>query len=163
MDVARDIRIIKEQESRLAFATFNEKEAFKLGSLIREKAISEGLGIVIDIRTWDRPLFYSATAGSTGSNPEWARRKSNLVRRFHKSSYRVVLELAREDKTFPQNWALDQAEYALAGGGFPLTIGDVGVIGSIAVSGLPEREDHQLITRSLAEHLMVPVDCLSKK
>ena len=67
---------------------------------IRDRALEEGLGIVIDIRTWDRPLFYAALPGSTASNPNWARRKINVVRMFLKSTYRMVLEQQRAERTF---------------------------------------------------------------
>ena len=43
--------------------------------------------------------------------------------------------------------------YVLAGGGFPVTVKGAGVIGVIAVSGLPEREDHGIIVEVLATYL----------
>ena len=44
-------------------------------------------------------------------------------------------------------------DYVLAGGGFPLTVKGAGVIGVIAVSGLPEREDHGIVVATLCAHL----------
>ena len=41
----------------------------------------------------------------------------------------------------------------LAGGGFPVTVKDAGVIGVIAVSGLPEREDHGVVVDALCAYL----------
>ncbi len=35
--------------------------------------------------------------------------------------------------------ALDVADYALAGGGFPIRVSGAGVIGAVIVSGLPQR------------------------
>ena len=64
-----DIEIIAKQESQLVFPTFDEATAFAIGSAIRERALTEGLAIVVDIRTWDRPLFYAALPGSTGVQP----------------------------------------------------------------------------------------------
>ena len=41
----------------------------------------------------------------------------------------------------------------LAGGGFPVKVKGAGVIGVIAVSGLPEREDHAVVVDALCDHL----------
>lgn len=153
MSVADDLETIKRQESTLVFSAFNEAVAFEIGSAIRARALKESLGIVVDIRTFDRPLFYAAMPGSTGSNPEWTRRKFNVVRRFLKSSYRMVLEQQRPDRTFKPGDALDQADYVLAGGGFPVTVKGAGIIGVIAVSGLPERQDHAVVVDALCDYL----------
>lgn len=152
MAAAEDIKKVAEQEAALVFDRFDEATAFAVGSLIRERALADKLPIVIDIQTWDRPLFYAALPGSTGSNPNWARRKRNVVKMFLKSTYRMVLEKARPDRTFPVGEGLDPADYVLAGGGFPVQVEGAGVIGVIAVSGLPERQDHEVIIAALCQH-----------
>ena len=70
----------------------------------------------------DRPLFYAALPGSTAANADWARRKINVVQMFLKSTYRMVLEQQRPDRTFKPGDGLDIADYVLAGGGFPVTV-----------------------------------------
>ncbi len=110
--------------------------------------------IVIEIRFWDRLLFYAALPGSTSNNTEWVRRKLNVVKMFHKSTYRMVLEEQRPDRTFKPGAGLDIANYVLAGGGFPIRVKGVGVVGGIGVSGMPEREDHACHCRELlCKHL----------
>lgn len=153
MAVAEDIAKIAEQEATLVFPAFDEATAFAIGSAIRDRGLKDGLPIVVDIQTWDRPLFYAALPGSTGDNANWARRKRNVVKTFLKSTYRMVLEQQRPDRTFKVGAALDIADYVLAGGGFPVVVKGAGVIGVIAVSGLPEREDHSIVVAVLAEHL----------
>lgn len=148
-----DIAKIAAQEAALVFSTFDEATAFAVGSALRDKALAEKLPIVVDIQLWDRPLFYAALPGSTASNTNWARRKRNVVRIFHKSTYRLVHEKARPDRTFPPADGLDPADHVLAGGGFPITVKGVGVIGVIAVSGLPERQDHAVIVEVRCAHL----------
>ena len=150
---ADDIARIAEQERTLIFERFDESVAFEVGSAIREAALRENHPIVIDIRTWDRPLFYAALPGSTGSNPNWARRKINVVKMFLKSTYRMVLEQQRPDRTFKPGEGLDPADTVLAGGGFPVAVRNAGVIGVIAVSGLPERQDHEIIVATLCAYL----------
>ena len=153
MSNADEIELIIEQESRLVLPHFDETVAFAIGSLLRERAMAEKLGLVVDVRTWDRPLFYAATAGSTGSNQHWARRKINVVRMYLKSTYRMVLEQQRPDQTFKAADGLDTSDYVLAGGGFPIAVRGAGVIGAVAVSGLPSRKDHGVVVDALCDHL----------
>ncbi len=155
MAASDDIETIKRQEVTLVFERFDEAVAFEIGSAIRERALKQDMPIIVDIRTFDRPLFYAAMPGSNASNPDWARRKINVVKRYLRSTYRLVLEQQRPDRTFKVGEGLDVSEYVLAGGGFPVTVKGAGVIGVIAVSGLPEREDHNVVVDALCVHLGV--------
>jgi uncharacterized protein (UPF0303 family) len=155
MSAAADIEKIALQESRLVFKAFNEVSAFGLGSLIRERALADKLPIVVEIRMWDRLLFYAALPGSTAANSDWVRRKLNVVKMFHKSTYRMVLEEERPDRTFRPGFGLSTSDYVLAGGGFPIALERSGVVGAIGVSGLPERLDHELIVAGLCAYLGV--------
>ncbi len=66
MSNADDIRMVKEQEKALILPSFDEAIAFQLGSALRDRGLREGLGIVADVRTWDRPLFSHGAAGEHG-------------------------------------------------------------------------------------------------
>ena len=155
MTAADDIALIQKQEETLVFPAFDEAVAFKIGVAIRKRALADNLPIIVDIRLWDRPLFYAAMPGSNASNPDWARRKINVVKRYLKSTYRMVLEQQRPDRTFKIGEGLDIVDYVLAGGGFPVTVKGAGVIGAITVSGLPERQDHGVVVDALCDHLGV--------
>jgi len=48
---------------------------------------------------------------------------------------------------------MPEETYACCGGGFPLTVKNTGVIGTICVSGLPHTQDHQVIVDTLREYL----------
>ena len=148
-----DIKLIIEQEKTLVFPEFDEAIAFKIGAAMRTAAIAAGENIVVDIRTWDRPLFYMALPGTNGGNQHWVRRKYNVVQRLMKSSYRVTLETESDTRLFPPGAALDPAEFVLAGGGFPIRVKGAGVIGALTVSGLHERDDHRLAVSAICEHL----------
>ena len=161
MDVSGDIAKIASQEAALVFPAFDEAAAFAVGSALRARGLKDKAPIVIDIRTFDRPLFYAALPGSTADNANWARRKRNVVQMFLKSTYRMVLEQQRPDRTFKPGSGIDSADYVLAGGGFPVTVKGAGVVGVIAVSGLPEREDHGIIVAVLCEHLGLDAKALA--
>ncbi|RWG58187.1 MAG: heme-degrading domain-containing protein [Mesorhizobium sp.] len=150
---AVDIRKVVEQESALVFERFDETTAFEIGISIRANGLVGRQALVIDVRFWDRQLFHAALPGSSAINAEWARRKFNSVRMFHKSSYRLALEQQREDRTFPPGYGLNPKDYALAGGAFPIRVQAVGVIGALVVSGLSERADHETAVAALCAHL----------
>lgn len=148
-----DIALIRAQETELAFAQLDELVAHSLGERIRERALREKLVLVVDIRTWDRQLYFTALPGTTADNSEWVRRKFNLVRQVQKSSYRAVLENQTGADHFLPRRGLDNADFVLAGGGFPLRAKGAGVIGCITVSGLHERDDHQVAVDAICAEL----------
>jgi uncharacterized protein (UPF0303 family) len=152
MAAAEDIALAKKQEQDLILTAFDETVAFALGSAIRDRALAEGLSLVVDIRTWDRQMFFAATAGTTVDNAEWVRRKINTVRRFHKASYRISLERGG-DGVFPEIVNADPADYVIAGGGFPIRVKGAGIVGCLTISGLPGREDHGVAVAALCDHL----------
>ena len=41
------------------------------------------------------------------------------------------------------------SDYATHGGSFPLTVRGAGIVGSVTVSGLPQRADHELVVEAL--------------
>ena len=153
MSLESDIAQIARQEEQLRFSAFNEADAWALGSRMRAAAVERKLPFVIDIRIGNRPLFFTALAGSTPENPDWVRRKVNTVMRFHKSSYRVGREHELQGRKFDSSRGLDPMDYAPAGGGFPIHIIGTGVIGVITVSGVPQREDHGFVVEMIAANL----------
>ena len=50
---------------------------------------------------------------------------------------------------------LPLTDFAVHGGGFPLTLEGLGCIGALTVSGIPQREDHCIVSDALAEFLNV--------
>jgi uncharacterized protein (UPF0303 family) len=111
------------------------------------------LPVVIDVRRFGHPLFYAALSGTTPDNREWVRRKNNVVRRFLRSSYGMGLMLQRDKNTLFEKFGLPLADYAAHGGAFPLAVAHCGVLGSITVSGLPQRADHELVVEALCAAL----------
>ncbi len=148
-----DIERIREQEASLVFECFDETVAYEVGATLRAKGLAAGLPIVIDIQSFDRPLFYAALPGSDVSNRDWARRKINVVKRYLRSSYCLMLERAAEDRLFEPSEGLSVSDFVLAGGGFPIRVKKAGVVGVVAISGLPDREDHNVIVAALCSHL----------
>lgn len=153
MGINEDLEQVVLQERILQWPHFDSQAAWELGVRLRTMAQDRGLAIVIDVRRFGQPLFYTALEGTTPDNVEWVRRKSNLVARFHRSSYSIGLSLKLKEDTLLERYALPTADYAAHGGSFPLTVAGAGVIGSITVSGLPQRQDHELVVEALCAAL----------
>ena len=155
MSVEDDIAGVAEQERRLVFKAFDEPAAREIGETIRTLAEAAGVAIVIDVRFWDRQLYYYAMPGTSADNPDWVRRKSNCVRRYGRSSFSLMLRHESQGRGFQPHHNADPSEFAPHGGSFPIRIEGVGVIGSISVSGAPSRRDHGLVVEAICRHLGV--------
>jgi uncharacterized protein (UPF0303 family) len=149
MGVREDMERVALQERELVLPRMDMQVAWALGLRLREMAAVRGLPVVIDVRRFGQPLFYTALEGTTPDNVDWVRRKSNLVVRFHCSSYAISLKLKDSGQTLLEKYGLPDADYAAHGGSFPLTVAGAGVVGSITVSGLPQRADHELVIEAL--------------
>ncbi|BDC38572.1 heme-degrading domain-containing protein [Paraburkholderia terrae] len=153
MDIAHDLQSIAAQEHSLVFPHFDADTAWQLGTYLHEVAKARGLAIAIDIRTFGQPMFFSLLEGATPDNVNWARRKGNTVAHFRRSSYAIGLKLQQSNGTLADKHSLPEADYASHGGAFPLTVKGAGVIGSVTVSGLPQRGDHELVVEALCAQL----------
>ena len=151
MDVALDLEKIANQERQLELPRFDEDVAWKLGLRLREIAASRKAAIVIDVRRFGQPLFYCALPGTSPDNHAWVRRKINVVARFHRSSYAVGLDLQRQNKTLLEKYGLPLSHFAAHGGSFPLVVSGAGIVGSVTVSGIPQRADHELVVEALCK------------
>jgi len=152
MSIEDDIAAIVVQESTLTLPGFTPDTAWQLGALLRDLAIARNVGLVIDVRRFGSPhqqLFYCALAGTTPDSARWVQRKINVVARFHKSSYHVGRLLEASNLTFEARYGLPDADYAAHGGGFPIHVAGAGIVGSVTVSGLPQRDDHNLVVEAL--------------
>jgi uncharacterized protein (UPF0303 family) len=150
-----DLRRLAEQERLLRHVRFGPREAWALGSFLREAGVAKAAPIAIDISMRDRILFHCALDGSTTDNAEWIRRKRNTVLRLWRSSYAVGRALELAGKTQEAAYALPLVDYAVHGGAFPITLDGTGCLGAITVSGLPQREDHAFVVDALAQFLNV--------
>jgi uncharacterized protein (UPF0303 family) len=151
MALNEDLERIAQQERELIWPHFEADTAWQLGQQLRELAASRRHPVAIDVRRFGQQLFYTALSGATPDNADWIRRKSNTVQRFHRSSYAVGLDLKRKNANL--NEGLAPADYAIHGGAFPLTLVGAGIIGVVTMSGLPQREDHELVVEALCLQL----------
>jgi uncharacterized protein (UPF0303 family) len=152
--VLSTISEIEDQEGALVFTRFDNDDAWRLGCLLVGLARERGLGVTIDIRRGTQQLFHAALPGTTADNDEWVQRKARVVQRFGASSYLVGLRSTASGSPFAvRRDDLPAALFAAHGGSFPIRIVDVGVVGAVTVSGLPQADDHALVVEALGVFL----------
>jgi uncharacterized protein (UPF0303 family) len=142
------------QEERLVFDRFDERTAWELGSALRAAAEAERLPVAIAVRRGRQQLFHTALPGASADNDGWLERKAAVVDRYGHSSYYVGCLFRADGGDFDTDSRLDTALFAAHGGAFPLLVAGSGCIGSVAVSGLPQVDDHRFVVTQL-EHFLV--------
>lgn len=157
MTLAADLDRLALQEQRLQLDTFDYATAWTLGSRIKALCEEAGVRLAIEIRIAKDTVFYCAMPGTGPTNADWARRKRNVVELLHTSSYAVGLKLEQEGSSLEAKQGLPLRDFATHGGAFPIRVRGVGCIGVVTVSGIPQREDHGIVVKALAELCGVPL------
>jgi uncharacterized protein (UPF0303 family) len=154
----RDLHTLSAQETLLLFPSFDPFTAWQIGCLLRDRLLQRNAGGTIEIQLNGQILFACTTPGAKPSQADWIRRKRNTVHHFRRSTYAVGRELVR-DNTRLDILQFPETDFAAHGGGFPirLTADPDTVIGTIILSGLPQRDDHNLVVSVLAEHLHLTI------
>jgi uncharacterized protein (UPF0303 family) len=138
MAITEDLALIARQEAELRFSTFDYDTAWHLGQTLRDLALSRNQGIVVDIRRFGQPhqqLFYTALAGTTPDS--------------QRPSYAIGLLLEQQGRQFAERYSLPDADYAAHGGCFPIHVSGAGIIGAVTISGLSQRDDHNLAVEAI--------------
>ena len=123
------------------------------GGVRGDLATGRDLPVAVDIRRGTQQLFHAALPGSTADNDAWIQRKARTVERYGASSYLVGRRLAAKGQELDAGMGVDPAAYAAHGGGFPIQVPHVGVVGVITVSGLPQADDHALVVEAIEAYL----------
>ncbi|WP_370945447.1 heme-degrading domain-containing protein [Amycolatopsis sp. cg5] len=141
------------QEERLRFRRFDNETAIDLGIHLLGSARAESLPVTISVRRGQQRLFHAALPGTSVDNDAWIDRKSRVVDRYGHSSFYVGTFFRSRGKTFEADSRLDLDLYAAHGGVFPVIVENVGMVGTVGVSGLPQAEDHAFVVRAIEESL----------
>ena len=140
------------QEEELVFDRFTDEDAWELGSWMVTQARGRRLPVAVDIVRHGHRLFHFSFDGASPDNEQWIRRKAALVDRTGHSSFYVGRLLASQGRTIEEAKLLPESEFAPHGGCFPLKIRNVGPVGHVAVSGLPQADDHAFVVEALRAH-----------
>ncbi|WP_439591712.1 heme-degrading domain-containing protein [Microbacterium sp.] len=148
-DVLETLARVEAEEREIVLPRFDVKDAWTLGSRMRDAAVAAELPIVIGISLGEARLFHTALPGSSADNDGWLERKARVARRYGRSSYGVGLAFRAAGRDFDTDGRLDTSVFAAHGGVFPITIAGVGVVGTVGVSGLPQADDHAFVVSHL--------------
>jgi uncharacterized protein (UPF0303 family) len=141
------------EEQELQFSSFTNDDAWELGSALVAAARERSAPVVIDVTRNGHQLFRAALPGSAPDNDTWIARKQRVVHRFGHGSLYVRQASIERGTTFEAEFGLDPAEYAAHGGAVPVLVRSVGPVGVVAVSGLPQLEDHRMVVAAMRAHL----------
>ena len=141
------------QEEELQLPGFSNDDAWAIGTALVARARELRLPIAVDISRHSHQLFHAALPGATPDNDTWIARKAATVHRFGHSSLYVGQRSREAGTTFEAEFGLDPERYVAHGGGFPVIVRDVGPIGVVVVSGLPQVEDHAMVVAALRAQL----------
>jgi uncharacterized protein (UPF0303 family) len=148
-----DLPYLLAEEDRLRLPRFDADDAWALGNRVVSLAREDGLAVTVAVSHGSQLMFHAALPGSVADQADWIRRKTALVHRFGHSSYFIGRTYRDRGARFEDEPHLDHSAYAAHGGAFPLVVQGVGLVGVVAVSGLPQDQDHALAVRAVEGHL----------
>ena len=135
----------------VVFDRFDQSDAFALGVAMHDEALKRNYPIVIDIRRGETPLFSVMLPGAGEVNFDWARRKRNLTLLTGVPSWTHAENLANGDDVI-EEMGLDPRDYTPHGGCVPIRVEGVGIVATVTISGLPQKEDHDFAVACLLDY-----------
>ena len=144
---------IAQEAQELRLASFDYDFAWRLGSLMQAEATAKALPVSITVAHGTDVVFSLLMPGATPDNLDWAARKRAVAHRFHRPSLAMRLEAEAGGYDFNARYLLPPAQFIASGGGVPLILRGGTLIGTAAVSGLPDVEDHILVVNALRKLL----------
>lgn len=149
------IEVLQMQEEILQFSHFTNEDAWELGNMIVATGKKLGVSITVSIRLNNGYTVFQYAGNETNLlNEDWMRRKFNTVKLTDKSSMHVCMLLKKTEETL-EDWNMNSKDYVACGGGFPIRVEEVGVIGAVMVSGLEHVTDHDLLVKCISKYLHI--------
>lgn len=137
-------------ERKLIVHSFSNKLAMDMGLKVLELAKSKNFCIGVSICRLNHTVFLYLDEGLSADKQNWIVRKANVAKHFEESSLAVKVNLANKGMTLGGTFGLDETQFVARGGSIPIMVREVGTIGAITVTGLSDKDDHQLIVDALS-------------
>lgn len=148
-EIADAVASIEAELEELQLEHFTNDDAHRLGLLLLGWAKERDLPIAVDVTRGTQTVFHVAMEGTSADNDDWLRRKTRAVHRFGIPSLLIGLRPRLNGKRIEDEPWFDERRYAAHGGAFPVLVRGVGMVATVAVSGLSQEEDHALAVDGL--------------
>jgi uncharacterized protein (UPF0303 family) len=139
------------EQQELLLNRFDYDFAWALGSRMRDLAARDAAPVAITVAHGTTVVFSTLMPGATHDNLDWAARKRAVAHRFQRSSLAIRLEAEEAGYEFNARFRLPEVDYVASGGGVPLILRGGTLIGTAAVSGLPDVDDHRLVVAAMRD------------
>lgn len=141
------LKLLEQQEKDLVFDSFDRRDALRLGTMLAETISTYSQPLTVRVFIGDIIVYQYAMAGDEESRFGWTYRKYQLVKATgHASMHAKVRLLLLDELT---DLASQPEVYGFGCGAFPIAVRDQGIIGAVAVSGLPDPDDHPIVVHAL--------------
>ncbi len=140
----------QQEQKDLVLKKFDETDAWEMGVFMQSEAAKNGYAVGMSISLNHKKVFHCMMPNTAPLSDDWLRRKENTVYKFFKSSFEMAYFLDKNEQTVHSRYGLAHEDYAIAGGGVPITVEGVGVVGAVAVTGLSQENDHGLAAAGIA-------------
>lgn len=155
MTIEELLKVLEMQEEILQFSHFTHADAWELGNMIVMEARRRNAPVALKIRmNGGQTIYQYDFDGITPYTDALADRKLNAVSHMESSSLHLHMLLRQNEETLA-DMGLDSRLYADCGGGFPIRVEDVGVVGAVAAAGANHVADHDLLVKCISKYLHI--------
>lgn len=150
------INVLSLQEEILQFNHFTNEDAWQLGIMLVAESKKRGLDCSITIRKNNGSTVFKYAGNTTTLNsaPFYRPDLQYQDKIMEKSSLLLYSELKQNEETL-EDIGLDEKEFSCMGGGFPIRVEEVGVIGAIVVTDQNPFINHDIIVKTIGKYLHV--------
>ena len=135
----------KEVIKKIELDSFSNAMALDIGLKIIDLAKIRNQNIAVEVCRLNHTVFLYMDDNLPVDKHNWLRRKANVAKQFEESSLSVKNDLEVGNMTLKKTFGLDEKNFIAKGGSIPIFVKNVGMIATITVSGLNDKEDHEII------------------
>lgn len=147
------LNILEEQEKLLVFNEFTKENGIELGEILKDVIKDTPKPLSLRVFLNDEIVYEYTMEGDFEKRFGWTSRKYNLIKKTgHSSMHGKVRKIYLNEL---QDLAKQDDIYGFGCGGFPIIVKNKGIIGAIAVSGLPDPLDHFYVVEALERMLNI--------